>query len=68
MVTVLFLQAWGAHEAQTIAEVSESQAEPLMATGVAVRVDLTPNVFDQPEPEVEAPPPVKLARPARKSA
>ncbi len=54
MVTVMFLQAWGAHGAQTIAEVTESQAEPLVATGVAMLVDLAPNVFEDPPPAMPA--------------
>lgn len=60
MVTVMLVSAWGAHEARTICEMTESQAEPLLATGVAILVDVAPNVFETPAPVVPA------AKPRRK--
>lgn len=62
MATVMFVSAWGAHEARTICEMSESQAEPLLATGVVILVDVAPNVFEA----LAEPPAVQAAKPRRK--
>lgn len=48
MVTVMLVRAWGPYEARTICEMTESQAEPLLGTGVAMLVDLAPNPLVEP--------------------
>lgn len=66
MVTVMFVSAWGAHAARTVAELSDSLAESLLDAGVVVGVDLTPEQSaDVPSSDSAPEPPVKPSRKPR---
>lgn len=67
MVTLLLVSEWGSFSARTIVEMSESQAEPLLSTGVAVPVDIAPPFVGEPVAEVTDSAPAKPVRAARKS-
>lgn len=66
MVNVMFISAWGPYPARAQVEIDERQAEPLLATGVAVLVEVPTETEPLPpvvQPEPEAPPaPVARSR------